>query len=169
MKVRNQQLVDFISPRMLVRIRWDPRSGEIDTEISSRAGPHEPAFRIADVLRIAGVSIQALAGAFQASDEARITAVVRRLADLLREYGGNILEGDPFALRRLANDRAESAVIETQESRYRSLRSRAESAWNRKDFRAVNDSYSQMEEVLTQVERTRLEYARSRLRPAGPG
>src|SRR5690606_31773884 len=76
--------------------------------------------------------------------------------------------GNPFVYRRLATERRRTAVAETEALRVQDLRTKAERAWRNKDFRAVEEAYSQIEEALTPAEKKRLEYVRRQPRHPKP-
>jgi len=75
-------------------------------------------------------------------------------------YGQDAIAGNPFAYRRLTADRSRTAVAETEARRLQDLRTKAERAWRNKDFRAVEEAYSRIEEALTPAEKKKLEYVR---------
>jgi len=90
------------------------------------------------------------------------------LGDLIRKYGHDAIAGNPFAYRRLMAQRSRTAVAETEALRVQDLRTKAERAWRNKDFRAVEEAYSQIEEALTPAEKKRLEYVRRQPRHLKP-
>lgn len=170
MKILAPTLVEFESPAVLVRVYHGRQSYEVNLELNLRTEWEQgiPPFTISDVLRAAAASHELPNGVIQASTRSALESGVRRLGDLIRKYGHDAIAGNPFAYRRLMAQRSRTAVAETEALRVQDLRTKAERAWRNKDFRAVEEAYSQIEEALTPAEKKKLEYVRRQPRHLKP-
>jgi len=170
MKTPAPTLVEFGSPAVLLRVYHGRQSYEINVELNLQTEWKQGVapFTISDVLRVGGASHELPNGVIQASTRTAVRSGVQRLSDLLRKYGLDAIAGNPFAYRRLATERSRAAVAEAEALRLRDLRRKAETAWRNRDFRTVEQAYSQMEEALTPAEKKKLEYVRRQPRYPKP-
>ena len=95
---------------------------------------------------------------------------VNRQSELLRHYCSPFLRGDFSSWEKLVTcleERGKSYQLkeqkESKEYRLSDIRSKAESAWYRKDYEQVASLYESIQDDLTSLELRRLEYARKQL------
>lgn len=84
-------------------------------------------------------------------------------AALLRRFGVPFLKGTPVAFERLARSRSENAMRFTREIEKADLRSRAESAWRRRDYEEAAKCYRRLGDDRTALESRKLRYAERQL------
>lgn len=93
--------------------------------------------------------------------------LIPELARLLRECGARCLQGNDDVFSEMRERREQLANDWREAERVQSLRVRAESAWERKDLRAVIALYAEIDDQLTNVEQKRLSYAKSQTEAQG--
>ncbi len=152
-------VADFASPNASIHIARDPYSYEIDARISHRGAP-ERTFSIADLVDAAGGDSARERCFSQAASPANMEAAFADIARLLSEYGHEALRGDYAIFERMAdivNARSKELTDKVVDA---AARQAAESAWERKDYLAVQRLYASLTGPLTDVEVARLEFAR---------
>jgi len=156
----NPYVVKFTSANVVLAVSHDRISYEIDVSFAPKADPSRR-YSLRDILDLSWPARRDEHAFFQASQPGRIAECVRTIAGLLRDYGKTALTAEPATLAqmddisRVRNEAYTKEVIQTP------IRKAAEARWQDHDYVAVRDLYGSIESDLTQVEKKRLEYARS--------
>lgn len=159
---RGRTRLRYESARVVLTIEWDPRSGEMNVffGLQPRYGEARDSFALADVLGMEGVDLPERGMPFQVADEGRLGPFVARLADDTRIHAQPAIAGDRMFFHRL------KAFRNAQSDRYmlamklRRVRSEADDAWHKRDFRRVIDLYTSIQDHLSAFESGRLAYAK---------
>jgi hypothetical protein len=148
----------YESPNSVVSIYWDARSGELEALVGLRssAGQQQDTYSLTDVVGMQGTRTQPA----QVADESRLQPFVDQLADDLRHCAQPALAGDRMFFQRLEAFRHANGEALTRDLQLRQVRSAAEVAWRNQDFAKVTELYSSVERDLSEVEKSKLEYAR---------
>lgn len=156
-------LVQYESDTVAVRVYHGRRSRELDVEfIDLDSSKDTPPLRLFDVLQLEGKADQMPQGFFQSSQPTGVRNLVGRLAELTREYAGEVLLGNRMYLRRLSVSRAKIATQEERSREAVQLRHQAELAWRSEDYSKVAELLEELEEPLTPAEKKKLKMARRR-------
>jgi hypothetical protein len=94
------------------------------------------------------------------SQGSKIERIVAGFARWLDEYGSDYLNGDQVVFERMAVRRAENIAAWGKEERIGQQKGKAEPAWKEKHYAEVVALLESMEGELTELERSRLAYAR---------
>lgn len=153
----------YESPNSVVSIYWDARSGELEAFVGLRtsAGQTQDTYSMTDVVGMQRVpDRKTRRQPAQVADESRLQRFVDQLADDLRHCAQPALAGDRMFFQRLEAFRHANAEALTRDLQLRQVRSAAEEAWRNQDFAKVSELYSSVERDLSEVEKSKLEYAR---------
>lgn len=149
----------FDSDKLTVELTHDPYSYEIDIAIAHKHVPGR-AHTLLDLVRTIPDEGGKPQSFFQASSSKRVADCVREISRLLETYGHDILRGDEAAYLKMA-ERAHLASAEyTAEVVDAPIRQAAEQAWQAKNYVDVVKHYGSLAGQLTQVELSRIAYAR---------
>jgi hypothetical protein len=152
----------YSTPHAFVKVEWEQRSGELNVFLglqSSGDENGEPPFSLTDLLRMEHTASSS-AQPFQVSDVRRLEPFLEKLAEDTRAHAQAALDGDRMFFRRLEIFRGAQAKLLTNEMRSRHLRAKAERAWKMKKFDEVVTLYGVIEDLLTDGEMAKLNYAR---------
>jgi hypothetical protein len=97
---------------------------------------------------------------WQASTPDSVAAGVAHLAGLLRAHGDRCLRGEKAAFEEMKSRRLERVRSYEIETKLEHARSRAEAAWQRKDYSSYWAELAPLEDHLNDLERKRLSYSR---------
>ncbi|HEV8240281.1 MAG TPA: hypothetical protein VGS57_13005, partial [Thermoanaerobaculia bacterium] len=101
----DEKAIAFTSPVAFVRVWREPQSYEIGLDLGLSADADEK-FYSSDLI---GLYEPALQRRFQAADEEGTIFAVKRLAQVLREHGDELLRGNSFAYKRLRDEQVRSS------------------------------------------------------------
>lgn len=137
------------------------RSQELIVSVREN-GQNEPAFEIADLLRVTTCpSVEY--GDYELMQTGAVDVLERLLRGvfgLLVRYGGEFLSGDSVAFSRARRDRSQRAARITQGVNDGPILSAAERAWHARDFDHFVRLLGPLRTRLGDRDRRRLEYAR---------
>ena len=162
-------LVKFESPDVFVTVYHGRASYEIGVEIGlMNVSPSQsaPPFTIRDIVEFNGAAKKTgytREVTFSASTPELVKKFVYALADLVRIYAVPVLNGDNAVIKQLEEFRSKEAEQFENESRMHQIRSKADIAWQRKDYASLVNLYEQVNEFLTPAETKKMEYARKKL------
>lgn len=88
---------------------------------------------------------------------------ITKLAEMLRAYGNQAIEGDEGVFRKAAESRRERLEDANQERAFTQALLDGRAAWTRRDYAAVVAALGPFSEHLSNAEATRLQLARSRV------
>jgi hypothetical protein len=153
-------VVRFRSDKVVLELWHEPLSFELEVQFGRAAKPEEQ-FSLGDLL-------DAVLGAghkeekfFQASDAARVDACVKKIAELLREHAGAVLEGEGAVYERIGQTAQSTSAAYTKQVMNGPVRKAAEEAWRAHDYHKVRDLYDSISSDLTALEQRRLRYAKT--------
>lgn len=163
----SEHCVRYENDRVFVNVRYDKeRSYELDVEVGQKNvlfnGQERP-FNLGEVLRLKEVEAKEQYTFLQASNQQDLVGAIRRLASLLDIYASELLQGDQFAFKALANLREREGRQYALEKELQFIRSDADKAWEAKDYAKMVRLYSPVEQLLTPAEKKKLEYAKKHL------
>lgn len=154
-------LVRYESSVVFVNVYHGRVSFELGVEIGRLREPSK-ALTLYDIVAWAGAEkAEGFANhvMFQVSSRKDVQEFAGRLASLIRKYAGPFLRGDDSAFDSAFEVRAERWQREMKQGNLSNIRSRAEAAWQAKNYVQVIKYYSSMHEDLSHVESKRLDYA----------
>jgi hypothetical protein len=161
--------VRYESASLFVNVYHGRRSFELGVEIGllqKSPGTQEDWFSIGDIMDLTGVREKHRYTFFQASTRERVTMLIPRLAEYVKEYAKPIFEGDLQIFERLEDLRGKKSDAYVKDMDLRQIRPKAEEAWHKKDYAKLVELYNSMKDDLTVVESKKLEYAQKRLHSA---
>lgn len=151
--------VRFESSKVYVELVFDAiRSFELEL-IIGEMGSEKIAFTLGDVLRRnhAHQTDDLLFVQVQTPDA--LAEWVAKLADALRRYGDDVLEGKKEAFAELAQHRTREAENYARERELSAARVEVETAWRSKDYATIVRVLSPLRAALTATEVGKLEFA----------
>jgi hypothetical protein len=154
-------LVRYESSGIFVNVYHGRASFELGVEIGRLREP-EARLSIFDVVRWAGAEKAEGFGQhvmFQVSSREGVQEFVPKLAALVKKYATPFLQGDEDAYRTALESRAKRYADEVKEGNLRALRSKADAAWQAKDYVQVVALYGPLRDGLTEVDAKKLAYA----------
>lgn len=158
----DDRLVRWESTDVFVQVHFDAtRSYEVGAEIGQLNvlfNGNERPFDIGEVARLAGIPWSQYK-VFQASNEERLDAVLKEMADLLRQAGQALLRNDTRAFAALGKLREQECAAYAEERDLRQMRDAADKAWHQRDYRAVVALYGPHTNRLSPAEIKRYELA----------
>ena len=159
----NEYSVRYESDTVFVSVRFDNgRSFELDVEIGLRGvlydGQERP-FNLGEVLRLKGVEEKEGYTFLQASTQQRLENAINRLSSLLKLYATDLLDGNRFVFKSLADLRLKEGEEYALKRDLKLIRSEVKKAWKEKDFAKVVNLYSPIKSHITAAEKKKLEYA----------
>jgi hypothetical protein len=172
---QNASAVRFENLPMFVEVTHHPGRRELDVWVGD-VRSLEPPFELADVLRAAGGSSEAIesVAVMRTDDDSVLSGFLDRGARLLDAHADALLRGDEAALdeaRRLRSTRAVEYTRGVQQRsrlnaaclRLESRLSAAEAAWKDGDYGRVHDLLNPVRDSLDQERRRRLAFAEKQL------
>lgn len=154
-------LVRYESAGVFVNVYHGRASFELGVEIG-RLKESEGRLSIFDVVRWAGAEKAEGLGQhvmFQVSSREGVQEFVPKLAALVEKYAIPFLQGNKDLYRAALESRAKRYADEVKEGNLRVVRSRADVAWQAKDYAQVVELYGPIREDLNEVEVKKLAYA----------
>jgi hypothetical protein len=100
---------------------------------------------------------------FQVSSREGVEEFVPKLATLVRKHAIRLLRGGEDAYHIALESRARRYADEMKEGNLRVVRSKADTAWQAKDYVRVVEVYGPVREELTEVEAKKLAYAEQQI------
>lgn len=159
--------VVFESPRVCLFVGFDAgRSFELDVlmslcnEIARVAA--EPPYRLSEILGSLGVAKEERFETIQVTTEEAMERLLGFMAQAVRDYGRDFIEGDVSAYRRVGRYRDQECHAYRRDQELARAREVAAAAWRKKDYSSVVQALSQVEELLSKSDLKRLEIARRR-------
>ena len=154
-------LVRYESSDVFLNVYHGRASYELGVEIGRLREP-DTRVSIFDVLRCAGA--EKAEGfrqhvVFQVSSKEAVREFVPKLAALVKKYAIPLLRGDEDAYRIALESRAKRYAKEVKEGNLRIVRSKADAAWQAKDYAQVVELYRPVRVDLTEAEAKKLAYA----------
>jgi hypothetical protein len=153
--------VRYESSAVFVNAYHGRASYELGVDIGRLKEP-ETKLSIFDVVRWAGAEKAEGFGQhvmFQVSSREGVQEFVAKLAALVKKYAVPLLRADEDAYRTALESRAKRHADEVKEGNLRVVRTKADAAWQAKDYGQVVELYSAVREDLTEVEAKKLAYA----------
>ena len=163
-------LVRYESSEVFVNVFHGRASYELGVEIG-RLKDQDAKLSIFDIVRWAGAEKGEGFGQhvmFQVSSREGVREFVPKLAALVRKHAVPLLRGDEDAYCTALESRAKRYADEVKEGDLRVVRSKADAAWQAKDYAQVVELYGPVREELTEVEAKKLAYAEQQI-PATEG
>ena len=157
----NITFVRYESSEVFVNIFHGRASYELGVEIGRLKEPGTK-LSIFDIVRSVGAEKAEGFGhhvMFQVSSREGVRTFVPKLAALVREYALPFLRGDEHAYRSARESRAKRYTDEAREGNLRVVRSKADAAWQARDYAHVAELYGSIRQELTEVEAKKLAYA----------
>lgn len=155
----------YSSKRVNVSVDWDPRSGELEVFLNPTIN-HKVAggagYSLTDFLAMQKALPEENLP-HQVSDENKLEKFLSALAERLENIGAAALEGDPMTFRRLDVFRSENSRALMLKINLNNARTKADAAWNEKNFRAFVSTLEPFENHLLPSEKGRLQYARAKI------
>ena len=154
-------LVRYESSEVFVNVFHGRASFELGLEIGRLKEP-DAKLSIFDVVRWASAEKTDGLGQhvmFQVSSREGVQEFVPKLAEMVKKYAPPFLRGDEDAYRTALEFRAKGYAEEVNEGNLRVVRSKADAAWQAKDYAQVVQLFSPVREELTEVEAKKLAYA----------
>jgi hypothetical protein len=154
-------LVRYESSEVFLNVYHGRASYELGVEIG-RLGEPDKRLSIFDVVRWAGAEKAEGFGQhvmFQVSSREGVREFVPKLAALVKKYAIPLLRGDEDAYHTALESRAKRYAEEVKEGGLGVVRSKADAAWQAKDYAQVIELYSPVRQDLTEVEAKKLAYA----------
>ena len=158
--------VRYESESTFVNIYHGRRSYELGVEIGKlEKDPNIPEnwYTIGEIMDFVGVRKDLKFTFFQSRDKDQIKILLKRLAEYVKNYAGDILNGNLEILNKVQILQKEKSDAYIKEMHLRPIREMADVAWRQKDYVKFVGLYSPVEDDLTPVEAKKLEYARKKL------
>jgi hypothetical protein len=157
--------VRYESSEVFVNVYHGRASYELGVEIGRLKEP-QAKLSIFDVVRWAGAEKAEGFGQhvmFQVSSREGVEEFVPKLATLVRKHAIRLLRGGEDAYHIALESRARRYADEMKEGNLRVVRSKADTAWQAKDYVRVVEVYGPVREELTEVEAKKLAYAEQQI------
>jgi hypothetical protein len=157
--------VRYESRSIFANIYHGRRSYELGVEIGKlEKDPNVPEnwYTIGEIMDFAGVRKDLKFTFFQSSNKDQIKILLKRLAEFVKNYAGEILNGNIEILNKVQILRQEKSDAYIKEMNLRPIREMADVAWKQKDYVKFVGLYRPVEDDLTPVEAKKLEYARKK-------
>jgi hypothetical protein len=154
--------VRYESSEVFVNVYHGRASFELGVEIGRLSEPDEEKLTIYDIVAWAGAERTEGFGQhvmFQVSSPEGVREFVPKLAHLVQEYATPFIKGDVTAYREALEARSRAAAEYVKQVNVKQARSKAEAAWQEKDYAQVVELYSRTRSDLSEVESKRLSYA----------
>lgn len=154
-------LVRYESAGIFVNVYHGRVSFELGVEIG-RLNEPEARLSVFDIVRWAGAEKAESFGQhvmFQVSSRQGVQEFVPKLAALVKKYATPFLRGDEDAYRTALQSRAKRYADEVKDGNLRAVRSKADAAWQAKNYPHVVELYGPLRNDLTEVEAKKLAYA----------
>lgn len=150
--------VCFVSPLATVEVVFDGnRSYELGLLIS-RTGS-DATFTIDEILRLRGAPEAERFSLIQVTTNEGVASFAEKLADLLRTYGGDFIDGNEASYLALAKQRREEMKTYSTQRDLRVARGKANAAWRAQDYLTFIEVLRPFRTELTPSEIRRLEFA----------
>ncbi|MEQ8766971.1 MAG: hypothetical protein RL885_23860 [Planctomycetota bacterium] len=152
-------LVRFESDRVFIQVFHGRTSFEIGLEVGLLRNASRLDHDLSAVIELTDPDAAQRGQPGFASQPTRVATLLTEPAELFRQYGRTVAQGDAEVFRRLETigmKRSESLAL-------RSMVARALEAFRKGDWRTVAEELSSIESVLSPAERKKLEYARRKL------
>jgi hypothetical protein len=154
-------LVRYESSEVFVNVFHGRASFELGVEIGRLNEPAEK-LTLYDIVAWAGAEKTEGFGqhvAFQVSSRKGVHELVPKLAVLIKKHAAPLLRGDRAAYHSALAIQSERAGQYAMEVNLGQVRSKAEAAWQAKDYAQVIELYDSMRKDLTEVQAKKLIYA----------
>jgi len=93
-------------------------------------------------------------------DEDRITGQIMFLSHLMRKCAAACLHGEQVVFEKMSARRDASLIEWQREEQMKQMRRELDTAWKQKNYSQITNLLSSSEEMLTNVERKKLDYAK---------
>lgn len=154
----------FENDRVVVVLVYDRlRSYEISVALGLK-GDAQPLFDLPEVLRSRGVAAEQQPAGYQTASDEVVRRLIAQMSSVLTQHGAELLSGDSLAWRKLNALRDAECLEFAQRHALGFARSKADAAWEKKDFPGVVAALSPLQALLSPTERKRLEYAGKKIR-----
>jgi hypothetical protein len=166
--VAQPTFVRFESQAGFVNVFHGRSSYELGVEVGRwsnlHGSPVEEKFSLRDVIELTGKADEAGLRPLATTEPATLGRFVRILAEWTQTYARPALAGDKGFFNELGARSAERWRERQDEDRAAELRAEADDAWRRRDYSAVVQAYTALDELpaisLSRSEQGRLDYAR---------
>ena len=156
--------VRFESAAVTIAVVFDGnRSLELGLLIAPR-GLSEPDYSIDEILRLRGVPEAEKLSLIQVRTPEVLARFVRYLAETLKKYGRDFIEGNERSFAELAAWRRRGAEQYALDRELSAARAKLEKAWHAKDYASVVKVLQPLRPSLTPTELGKLKYAEARSR-----
>lgn len=161
-------LARYQNDRRVVRVSHERGSYELGVAVGRWVDidgvRREQAFPLQDLVALQRNPSEVGYGGTSATTAESVSKFLRQLAMWTREFAAPLLRNGDVWFERLSHENAVRAEAERDGFRASQLRSRAQDAWQRREFGAVVNAYSEIDRELLAVElrpseRGRLDYA----------
>jgi len=151
---------------VVLAVLHDLMSYELDIALwrPSLADEVQRPYTLVDLMRVADPVGARAYRQFSATSVTSVQRGTAKLASEFRKYGLEALEGSAEFYQKMSTARAESIRQFGIELADKAARTKAERAWQEREFQDVVIAYRAMGDRLSRVERERLRYASAQLR-----
>ena len=154
----------FRSSSVRVVVAFDARrSYELDVIAGRITQGLGPEYRLDEILGSLGVPEGGQWRTPQVTTRAALETFLRKMADLLREYGGDLLGGSAVAFAEVERYRMGRSQRYAAERQLRRAKERAVTAWRSERYAEVVEVLSPVMSMLSKSDAKRLEIARRRV------
>lgn len=101
---------------------------------------------------------------WEPAPERGLDGLISEFARLLNSCGRECLSGDPSVYREMRDRRDIAVKVSRQQEFLGSIRRDAEKAWSKRDYIAYTALMSKVENAITDLEHSKLDYARKHLK-----
>jgi hypothetical protein len=166
--VAQPTFVRFESPAGFVNVFHGRASYELGVEVGRwlnlHGSPVEDRFSLRDVIELTGNAEEAGLRPLATTDRETLGRFVRILAEWTQTYARPALAGDEEFFNEISAREDERWRERQTEDRAKELRAEADDAWRRKDYSAVVQAYTALDQLpsidLSRSEQGRVSYAR---------
>jgi hypothetical protein len=154
--------IHFESPTTFIELVYEGnRSFELGLRIG-KTGVNvggNPPFSIDEILRLHRAPEAKKFSLLQVTSPQVLASFVEQLAQMLRAYGGALIDGSEQSFADLAEQRRGEIKAYALERNLREARAEADTAWHKKDYRGVVKALKPLRASLTAAEVGKLEFA----------
>ena len=161
----SEDCVRYENDDVFVNVRFDNGwSYELDVEVGQKGvlfnGQERP-FNLGEILRLRGVEKKEKYTFVQTSNQEYLINAIEHLAELLKRYAKDFLQGDQAAFLSITSLRERECEDYEIEQELKSVRNEVAKAWDKKDFEKIIQLYTPVERYITPSEMKKLEYAKN--------
>ena len=165
--ISSEECVRYENDDVFVSVRFDNGwSNELDVEIGQKGvlfnGIERP-FNLGEILRLKGAEKKEKYTSVQTSNQEYLIIAIKRIAEVLKRYAQDLLQGDQAAFLSLVSLRERECEDYEIERELTFVRNEAAKAWNKKDYKKIVQLYSSVEHYISQSEIKKLEYAKKHI------